>query len=411
MIRELRALLGRFSGLRRSARWAWGLSRDLPRRCRFQNIRALQRWSGRPVGSYASAGAYFNAHPAQGWVKAVRPHGTYARSEPRPHGGALPLGLSPPQRVYWPPEEVIHIAGARYAGAYGGSLITHDENLLGGYAPDVWGLERHALLGVFKLPPAVALPGVTAVISTPEADTNYSHWLMDLLPRLTLLADAGFGPECVDRYLINFGGHPYERETLAACGLPAEKCYAVTPRSHLRLEFAVSAALRPAHWQHTLPPWVPDKLRSILLPSSPDPDRRRRLYLSRRAASFRRVINEAELIPILTEFGFEVIDPGHLSVGAQAACFANAAAIISPHGSALTNLAFIPRGTPVLEVFAPDYIDVSFWTLATAVGAEYHACMGTRVGPQRNLTIEARRQDLKLEPLVLREFLNHRFGR
>jgi len=373
--------------------WKWG--RDLPRRVRFQKIPALQRWSGRPVGWHRTAGEYLARHPGRGWEKLIRPGGTYERLRPLPLGPALPPCFDPPQTVAWEDERVLYLEGGRYWGGYGGSIVTHDEHLLGELSPDIWGLERHTLFNKFKLPAVAPLPGLTAVLSTAEADLNYSHWMMDLLPRLDLLARAGYGPDKVDRYFINFGGAPYEAETLAFAGLPREKLQAVDAGTHYRCEALVTTSIRPAHWQYSLPGWVAGHLRDLIGPVALPPATRR-LYLTRRNASFRRVLNEEALLGPLQERGFEIFDPGTASVRAQAATFAQAAMIVSPHSSALTNLVFCQPGTPVLELHPADYFDVSFWTAATAARIRYHAVVGQRVGPVLRTAIEGRRQDLTI---------------
>ena len=369
--------------------------RDLPRSVRFQQIPFLQRWSGRPVGWHRSVGDYLGLHPGRGWEKAIRPSGSYERVAPIPLDPPLPSCFNPPQTVSWKDERVIALEGSRYWGGYGGAIIAHDEYLVGELSPDVWGVERHAMFNKVKLPALAPLPGLSAIVSTPEANTNYSHWLMDLLPRLDLLACAGFGPDKVDRYLVNLGGAPYERETLALAGIPAEKIFPVDEASHFRCERIVTTSIRTEHWQHALPSWVPNYLRNLVDVTTAPNTSARRLYLTRENALFRKVLNEAQLRPILEKHGFAVIDPGTLSVREQAKLFANAGVIVSPHSSALTNLVFCPPGVTVLEIFPADYFDVSFWTAATMAGCHYHAVVGGRPGADVPRTmIEGRRQDI-----------------
>ena len=376
------------------------LARDLPRWLAFQHVPVLQRWSGRPVGWHATAREYLALHPARGWDRVIRPGGNYERVRPIPLGTALPPHFDPPQMVAWPEERVTFLEGCRFWGGYGGSIIAHDERLIGELSPDVWGVKRHTLFNMVKLPASQALPGLSAILSTPEADTNYSHWMMELLPRIELLAQGGFGPERVDRYLINLGGHAYERETLALAGIPPEKIVPVDAASHFRCEQVIAASLRPAHWQYHAPAWLSEYLCRLARLAGASPSRR--LYLSRATAAFRRVVNEDELLPILAEHGFAVFDPASRAVGEQAEIFANAEMIVSPHSSALTNLVFCRADTSVLELFPADYHDVSFWTAATLARCRYRAIIGERLGPAPLTTIEGRRQDISIPPERLR---------
>jgi capsular polysaccharide biosynthesis protein len=325
--------------------------------------------------------------------------GSYERIRPIAVGPSLPACFDPPQTVTWEDERVIYLEGCRYWGEYGGSIIAHDEHLIGELSRDVWGLKLHAIFNRLKLPAIEPLTGLTAVISTPEANANYSHWMMDLLPRLDLLARAGYGPEKVDRYLVNLGNAPYERETLTLAGIPKEKIFPVSAASHFRCERIITTSLRANHWQNTLPAWVSAYLGDLVVEKPAAGYRSRRLYLTRNRGTVRRVLNEESLLPLLQEFGFEVVDPGALSVREQAALFAGAEAVVAPHGSALTNLVFCQPGTAVLEIFPADYFDVAFWTTATVAGCRYHAILGQRPGSHIPQTyIEGQRQDIIAPP-------------
>lgn len=389
---------------RRIGRGFWQLSRDLPRRIPLQKFRTLRRWSGRPAGWHLTVADYLAVHPGRGWQKLVGESGSYERVSPITAGSRLPACFDPPQTVTWEEERVIYLEGCRYWGEYGGAVIAHDELLIGELSPDVWGVERHAIFNKVKLPPICPLPGLTAVISTPEANVNYSHWLMDLLPRLNLLERAGFGPSIVDRYLINLGGGHYERETLALAGIPFDKVKYVSDASHFACERIVSTNLRSKHWQHSLPGWVPNYLRGLAGPPDFQSASSHRLYLTRESASFRRVLNEKELLPTLERHGFEIVDPARLSVREQARLFSRSEVIVSPHSSAMTNLVFCRPGTAVLEIFPADYFDVSFWTAATMAGSRYYATMGERSGLRAPQTyIEGRRQDVLIRPEALND--------
>ncbi len=379
--------------------------RDFPRRVRFQKVPLLQRWSGRPIGLHRTAAEYLAAYPARGWEKVIRAGGSYERVPAIALAPPLPPRFNPPQTVAWKDERVIHLEGCRYWGEYGGAVITHDERLIGELSPDVWGVERHAIFNKIKLPALDTLPGLSAVISTPEANANYSHWLMDLMPRLNLLEAAGFGPEKVDRYLINMGNKPYELETLKLAGIPVEKLMPVSGASHFRCENIVTTNTRPEHWQHSLPAWVSKYLRELTGASSAKVGRPKRLYLTRNSSAFRRVLNEQDLHPILKNHGFENVDPGTLSLRDQAALFQDAEVIVSPHSSAMTNLVFCQPGIAVLELFPADYFDVSFWTAASQAKLRYHPLLGERAGAVPHTLIEGRRQDIIIPEATFRAHL------
>jgi capsular polysaccharide biosynthesis protein len=92
----------------------------------------------------------------------------------------------------------------------------------------------------------------------------------------------------------------------------------------------------------------------------------------------RIVTNEDEVVEMLAGRDFKVIDPGELPVTEQIRTFAEAEWIVAPHGAALANLAFASHGASVIELFAPDYVQLCYWKLAYCVpGLGYRYLLGT----------------------------------
>jgi capsular polysaccharide biosynthesis protein len=66
-----------------------------------------------------------------------------------------------------------------------------------------------------------------------------------------------------------------------------------------------------------------------------------------------------------------------MSVAEQAKVFAEADVIVATHGAALANLCFASPGSTVIELFAPDYVNVCYWALAQRVpGLRYRYLVG-----------------------------------
>ncbi len=80
------------------------------------------------------------------------------------------------------------------------------------------------------------------------------------------------------------------------------------------------------------------------------PEFRNKIYIRREDASYRKILNEADLIDKLRKQDFEIINPQHFEIVEQMKIFANANIIISPHGSNLSNLIFCKKGTKIIEI-------------------------------------------------------------
>ncbi len=86
----------------------------------------------------------------------------------------------------------------------------------------------------------------------------------------------------------------------------------------------------------------------------------KRIFLSRKNASFRRPFNEFECQEVLKTYGFEVIYPEELSFEQQVQLFHNTEMIAGGSGAAFTNLLYCSEGCQIF-MFIGYKISMSFW--------------------------------------------------
>ena len=75
-----------------------------------------------------------------------------------------------------------------------------------------------------------------------------------------------------------------------------------------------------------------------------------KIYVTRGSSSYRNIVNEADIIPILRSKGYKVINPELYRIEEQIKIFSHANKIISPHGSNLSNIIFCRPGTEIYEI-------------------------------------------------------------
>ena len=80
----------------------------------------------------------------------------------------------------------------------------------------------------------------------------------------------------------------------------------------------------------------------------------KKLYVTRKNASSRKIINESDLIDDLKSNNFQIVDTANMEINEQINVFSSAEIIISPTGSALANLVFCQEGTKIVEI-RPQY--------------------------------------------------------
>jgi capsular polysaccharide biosynthesis protein len=204
----------------------------------------------------------------------------------------------------------------------------------------------------------------------------YFHWMFDVLPRLDLLRRSGIDLNEIDGWVVSHD-LPFQQETLQHLGIPASKILETQQYSHIQAdELIVPSFPAVPAW---MPKWACEFLRSSFLRLNRDKEEQKkgdRLYISRRLTTNRRVINEAEITEFLSHLGFQIVTLESLSVLEQAALLASAEAVISPHGSGLTNLVFCRPGTKVIELFSPKFVYPCYWLVSNLVDLEYYYLVG-----------------------------------
>lgn len=240
------------------------------------------------------------------------------------------------------------------------------------YAPnkyrDFFGAEvaAHVSREAHRFERAGTLADVVAVGGT----TTYYHWLLDHLPRLFVLACE---PDLRGRrVLVNAAPVRFQIES---CRLFCAR-YGIAPPE---LQPCPPDGLFPVR-RAVLPGRV-DRAGAVRLlarlgnapPAAPRLD----LFIRRRGAAYRRLLNEEEVGEALGP-GFVPVDPSVMGFDEQVAVFSRARRIVGAHGAALANAVFAPPDAALVEIWSglrqPHYADI-----ARHKGLRYVAVEGTPV--------------------------------
>jgi capsular polysaccharide biosynthesis protein/tetratricopeptide (TPR) repeat protein len=241
-------------------------------------------------------------------------------------------------------------------------------------------LEHHPILDLPHLPPPIPLEGSAALL--PLGAVNYFHWMVDILPALELLRRAGFLEKDIPILIHGYQGKPFQVQSLAALGIPTERLlsFEQVGGSHLQAQNLIVPSLAGPVGCLTPRGW---KVLQQLVPlgQAADPLLPRRVYISRRAARWRRVINETEVLEALRPWGFVPVQLEVLSLAEQIALMQKAEAVMGIHGAGLTNLAFCQPGTIAIEIFPSNAVLPYFWSLAQVVGLNYFPLVAPTCDP------------------------------
>lgn len=200
---------------------------------------------------------------------------------------------------------------------------------------------------------------------------NYGHLLLDSLPRVHLFAKAGFSFADVDYIYCPAKNIAKAMALLERYGVPVEKCILTPLPQGGGIQFDTLIAPTFPGIRRNYPQWVPTFLRRALPQGAGIPHRR--LYITRGSGT-RKVANESALLALLNEYGFEIYDPSLYSD--PWLDFSQATAVIGAHGAGLTDLAFCPAETAVLELLPSDHIYPYYCSLSQAAGLRYAYLIG-----------------------------------
>lgn len=235
-------------------------------------------------------------------------------------------------------------------------------------------LNHHPFLSLSHLPPLLELSGTVALL--PLGGMNYFHWIVDVLPAFGLIQKAGWSWTDIDYFLVHgYTGKPFQKDGLAALGIPAHKIINTAEKnnSYIQADQWVIPSL-PGHPGY-LTQWAADFSRILLTPNGSRPADQK-IYISRRQARWRRVVNESEVTEYLQSQGFRIITMETLSLVEQITLMQSAKQIIGLHGAGLTNLIFCQPNTQVVEIFPRHSVLPYFWVIANQLQLTHYSLLG-----------------------------------
>lgn len=228
---------------------------------------------------------------------------------------------------------------------------------------------------------------------------GYFHWVTDALTRLYVVRDL------LDQVVLmlpwEFATRDFVRTSLEVFGV---KRYDFINRDEVLL---CDRLVMPTH---TAPSGhfrdeVISGVRNTLLAAFGDSNYRgegERIYISRRAAGRRRIVNEDQITPLLNSAGFQTIYAEELAFQDQVKVMSRARYVVSNHGAGLTNMLFMKNGSRVLELrHISDYVNNCYFVLASALQFDYYyqLCEPT---PDK---ADPHTADLKIDPPELKKNL------
>ncbi len=219
--------------------------------------------------------------------------------------------------------------------------------------------------------------GKVVVVTQPGYD-NYFHWHTELLSRLALLDIQGIEYD----YVYAPQKSKFMKDLLKMWGISESKIIAPTSEY-----FAVQAdeIILPSlvcnsnhgwtqfvnYIRPELLEYVKNKLFKAAQEKNIDTSRfSKKIFISRKDAPIRKVINEDEIFEKFQDLGFERYELSKLSVAEQIMLFHQAETIVSFQGTGLANSIYCNKKTKIIELFQ-GLCDCTFWYISQQLDLDY----------------------------------------
>lgn len=228
-----------------------------------------------------------------------------------------------------------------------------------------------------QLPAAKKIDGTVACLAI-RYSHNYFHWMFDLLPRIEFLGLSEINLNNIDYFIVNRFYHTFQKETLSILGIDNKKILEVNGYS-IQAKDLIATSSSHFNKGKIQPQSCNFLRRAFLKVIEKSENTGERIYISRKTASYRRVINESEVTDFLKKYGFKTIQLESMSVTEQIKQMAAVKVVIAPHGAGLTNIVFCNPGTKIIEIFSPDEVLPYYWIISSHIGLEYYYLIGNKV--------------------------------
>lgn len=191
---------------------------------------------------------------------------------------------------------------------------------------------------------------------------NYYHWLIETVPKIRYAREFESATGLEATYLVPSDRPSWVEETLELLEVPDSNIEWITAPVYHAQPLLVPSFPRYSATDYQ---W----LQRYILDQAGGKSEGANVYISRSNAISRRVVNEDEVMDVLSKYGFERYQLEHRSLEENAALFNEANIVVGAHGAGLTDIVFC-TDTSVVELFGAR-VKPPYRRIAAELGLEY----------------------------------------
>lgn len=207
---------------------------------------------------------------------------------------------------------------------------------------------------------------VLSLVQGASGNSNYYHWLYDLLPKMKLYSEIYDFKDLDHLYINKLKG--WQIASLKPIGLDKINIIDSQKFRHIEADEIVCTD-HPSYYSgyikeesKNIPSWIVQWLRETFLQFEKKFSCNDKIFIDRSSTltTHCKFINDEEISDYLLNKGFTKYKTEQLNFFEQVYLFNNANYIVGAHGAAFANLAFCKQGTKVIEIKPINYNDLNY---------------------------------------------------
>jgi capsular polysaccharide biosynthesis protein len=233
-------------------------------------------------------------------------------------------------------------------------------------------IDEH-VLGIEDFEPAAQIVRGSHLLCGFVGNRNYAHWWVDILS--SFLGSPFHTLHDNSVMLLPELRTAWQRSSLRLLPEIAERAIFIGRNARIECSelIFIPALARSDLTPHPAKRRLLDAMRErVGCSDAPD----RRIYINRKDATARRLINEDSVIALLEHYGFESVTLSGKSVEDQVRLFGNATHIVGAHGAGLANIVFCRPGAKLLELHMDASLVWSIRRLSALTSMAYGCLLG-----------------------------------
>lgn len=203
---------------------------------------------------------------------------------------------------------------------------------------------------------------VLSLLAGGGANSNYWHWLFDVLPRLRLCEDY-INLNEIDYFLLPSNQNKFQNESLNYLNIPKNKRLSSEKFRHIKANKllttdhpVVTTGNATTDIHRGIPNWISEWLKNSFIQKKENRKNKKRskIFINRKnlknlSSAQRAVINEQEIKDYLKKKEFTFVNLEELSFIEQVNLFNDSECIVGLHGAGFANVVFCDTNTKIIE--------------------------------------------------------------